>query len=95
VKSTKEIIHAFIVRIWIEPRVAKDAEPIWRGVIEHVEGDERVYFDHLDKMNTYFAKYLEKIDIQIDNHKKRIWRNLFFKIISMLNQKFLISLSGR
>ena len=50
----------------------KDAEPIWRGVIEDVEGDERMYFDHLDKMNTYFAKYLEKIGIKIDNHRKWI-----------------------
>ena len=69
-KSTKEIIHAFIVRIWIEPREAKDAEPIWRGVIEHVEDDERVYFDQLDKMRTYFSKYLEKIGIKIDNRGK-------------------------
>ena len=65
-KSTKEIVHAFIVRIWIEPREAKDAEPIWRGVIEDVEDHERVYFDHLDKMSTYFAKYLQKIGIKID-----------------------------
>jgi hypothetical protein len=70
VKSIKEITHAFIVRIWIEPREKKDAEPIWRGVIEHVEGDKPVYFDHLDKMNTYFAKYLEKIGIKIGNDKK-------------------------
>jgi hypothetical protein len=65
VKSTKNIIHAFIVRIWIEPRESKDAEPIWRGVIEPVKSDERVYFDHLDKMRTYFAKYLKKIGINI------------------------------
>ena len=69
-KSIEEITHAFIVRIWIEPQEKKDAEPIWRGVIEPVEGDEPVYFDHLDKMNTYFAKYLEKIGITINNDKK-------------------------
>jgi len=70
VSSIKELTHAFIVRIWFEPRERKDAEPIWRGVIEHVEGDKPVYFDHLDKMNTYFAKYLEKIGTTIDNHRK-------------------------
>ena len=69
-KSIKELTHAFIVRFWIEPRESKDTEPIWRGVIEDVEEDERVYFDHLEKMNTYFAKYLEKIGIKIDNDKK-------------------------
>ena len=65
-KSIKEISHAFIVRIWIEPQERKDAEPLWRGVIEDVEDDKPVYFDHLDKMNIYFAKYLEKIGIKID-----------------------------
>jgi hypothetical protein len=70
VKSIKEVTHAFIVRLWIEPRERKDAEPIWRGVIEHVGGDEPVYFDRLDKMNTYFAKYLEKIGMKIDNHRE-------------------------
>jgi hypothetical protein len=69
VKSIKEVTHSFIVRIWIEPREQKDAEPIWRGVIEDVEGDKPVYFDHLEKMNTYFAKYLKKIGIGIDNHR--------------------------
>jgi len=47
----------------------KDAELIWRGIIEHVEADESVYFDHLDKMNTYFAKNLEKNGIKLDNSK--------------------------
>ena len=69
-KSVKEITYAFIVRIWIEPREGKDAESIWRGVIEPVEGDDQVYFDDFDKMNTYFAKYLEKIGIGIENHRK-------------------------
>jgi hypothetical protein len=70
VKSTREISHAFIVRIWIEPRELKDAEPPWRGVIEAVDGYKRVYFDHLDKMSTYFEKYLQEIGIKIDNLRK-------------------------
>ena len=68
-KSAEETTHAFIVRIWLEPQEVKDAEPIWRGVIEDVEGDERVYFDQLDKMSTYFARYLKEIGINIDNLK--------------------------
>ena len=69
-KSAKEFSHAFIVRIWLEPREAKDAEPIWRGVIEHVEDDETVYFDHLDKLSTYFAEYLKQIGIKINIPRK-------------------------
>lgn len=69
-KPTKEIVHAFIVRIWIEPREAKDAETIWRGVIEDVNGEKPVYFDQLDKMSTYFAQFLQKIGIRVSNDKK-------------------------
>jgi hypothetical protein len=77
VKSTREIIHAFIVRIWVEPREKKDAEPVWRGVIEHVEigdleAEKPVYFNHLDKMRSYFAKYLQKIGIKIEDHETRM-----------------------
>jgi hypothetical protein len=49
----------------------KDAEPIWRGVIEDVEGEKPVYFDHLDKMSIYFAKYLEKIGIKINSLRNK------------------------
>ena len=66
-KSIKETTYAFIIRIWLEPREIKNAETFWRGMIEPLDGDKRVYFDHLDKMNTYFAKYLEDIGIKVDN----------------------------
>ena len=63
-KSTKETTFAFIVRIWVEHGERKDAEPIWRGVIEPVEGDERVYFDRLERLSTYLARYLEAVGIK-------------------------------
>lgn len=44
-----------------------NAEPIWRGVIEAVEGNKRVYFNQLDKMSTYFAAYLQEIGIKIES----------------------------
>ena len=64
-KSTKDTTHAFIVRIWIEPQNIGNTEPVWRGVIERVDNGERVYFDHLAKMNAFFAKYLEEMGIDI------------------------------
>jgi len=77
VKSPKETAHAFIVRIWMETRELKDAEPIWRGVIEHVEigGVEHVkpvYFDRLDKMRSYFANYLHKIGFKGDTSENEL-----------------------
>ena len=66
-KSTKESSHAFIVRIWIEPREISGAEPIWRGVIERVEDGKQDYVDRLDNVCTYFANYLGEIGIKVDN----------------------------
>lgn len=63
-KSINESGAAFIVRIWVEPREIKDAPLVWRGVIEHVGRKDRVYFDHLDKMISYVARYLEEFEIK-------------------------------
>ena len=71
-KSIKETTQAFVVRIWIEPQREKDAKPIWRGVIERVDNGDRVYFDQLEKMNIYFAKYLTEIGIKVGNLTKWI-----------------------
>ena len=58
-KSTKETTHAFIVRIWLESREQKDAEPIWRGVIEPVGDGKPIYFINLDKVIAYLASMIE------------------------------------
>lgn len=77
-KNNKEIIHSFIIRIWIEPREIKTAKPVWRGVIENVDfehpGDEKpVYFDQFDNLRAYFAKYLEnKMGLKPDSHENGI-----------------------
>ena len=63
-KSTKESSLAFIVRIWVEPRELKDAEPIWRGVIEHVGSGERVYFDQLEQIMTHMRSYIEAMGVK-------------------------------
>ncbi|HLO18524.1 MAG TPA: hypothetical protein VK206_27080 [Anaerolineales bacterium] len=73
-KPIKETTDTFIIRIRLETRELKSADPVWRGVIEHIdiEDDKKneatVYFDHLDKMRSYFANYLQKMGIKIENH---------------------------
>ena len=69
VKSTKETAHAFIVRIWMEPREFKDAEPIWRGVIEHVGSGARVYFDKLEQIAIHVFPYIEEMGVKADKPK--------------------------
>lgn len=70
-KSNKEPAHAFIVRIWMETRELKDAEPIWRGVIEDVGNGTRVYFDQLEQIALHITAYLEAMGIKVD---KRKWK---------------------
>jgi len=73
VKPIRETTDTFIIRIRLETRELKNAEPVWRGVIERVElehgkkDENPVYFDHLDKLRSYFATYLQKIGIKIDD----------------------------
>ena len=51
--------HVFIVRFWLEPREIENAEPEWRGVIEHVESGERRFFQNLEVMLTFVTKHFE------------------------------------
>lgn len=68
-ESPKETTHAFIVRIWIEHRESKDAEPIWRGVIEHVDSGDQVYFDQLDQIAMRVMPYIETMGVKVDKTK--------------------------
>ena len=63
VNPTIDPTHAFIVRIWIEHRESQNADPVWRGVIEHVKADKRVYFSDLDQLRQHFSDYLEELGI--------------------------------
>jgi hypothetical protein len=70
VKSPEETTHAFIIRIWIEPREIEDAEPIWRGVIEHVGSGTRVYFDRLEQIVEHLLPYFEAMGVTVQQPKK-------------------------
>ena len=75
VKPIKETSDTFIVRIRLESRELHNAEPVWRGVIEHVQLEQSnkdelpVYFDHLDELRSYFATYLKEIGIKADSNE--------------------------
>jgi len=69
VKSVEETTHAFIVRIWIEHGERKDAEPIWRGVIEHVGSGEQTYFNKLEQILLHLIPYIEAMGVKVDKPK--------------------------
>ncbi len=47
--------YTFLVRIWREPQVVRDRAPEWRGVIEHVNTQQRAYFCDLDKLGAFVS----------------------------------------
>jgi hypothetical protein len=56
-KSFEENTHAFVVRVWLEPREIDGAPPEWRGVIEHVPSGERRYLRNLDDIAVFISSY--------------------------------------
>ena len=59
--SLAEHTHAFLVRIWREPRDAPDAPPEWRGSIEHLPSGARRYVNDLDGLIDFITPYLKSM----------------------------------
>jgi hypothetical protein len=69
VKTVKETSQSFIVRIRLETRELIDAEPIWRGDIEHIQSGARAYFDQLDQIAKFLIPYIEEMRIKVNKSK--------------------------
>ncbi len=54
----RDDIHAFIVRIWSEMTDKKGDIVAWRGSIEQVGGQERLYFQDIEKIPLFIRKRL-------------------------------------
>ncbi len=48
------ILDSFVARIWLER--GSNGEPIWRGHVRHVQGEQEVYFQNLGGMNEFLEK---------------------------------------
>ena len=49
-----KVSTSFVARIWLES--GANGDPLWRGHIRHVQGDEEIYFQDLGKMNEFMAR---------------------------------------
>ena len=76
-KSFEDNTHAFVVRVWLEPREIEDAPPEWRGVIEHVPTGERRYLKNLDDIRRFIVSYLENMGVKL-SQRGRIGKLLLF-----------------
>jgi len=69
-KSFEENTHAFIVRLWEEPREIEGAVVEWRGMVLHVATNKRRYFNHLDDIMSFIAEYTGKRNADIPVSRK-------------------------
>lgn len=45
---------SFVVRFWLEGGL--ENSPTWRGHIQHVQGDEKSYFQNLSEMREFLER---------------------------------------
>ena len=49
-----ESSESFVARLWLES--GANGEPMWRGHIRHVQGEEETYFQDLEKMISFIEQ---------------------------------------
>jgi hypothetical protein len=69
-------IYSFIVRIWCETRNEPNDQSVWRGSIDQVGNNQRLYFHDLDGITRFIQ---EQIGLQ--TKKRRFtWKSLLARI---------------
>jgi hypothetical protein len=51
----QDSLDSFVARIWLER--GSNGDPVWRGHVRHVQGEQETYFQHLGGM----SEFLEQI----------------------------------
>ncbi len=51
----KHVLESFVARIWLEG--GSNGDPLWRGHIRHVQGNQEAFFQDLETM----AEFLERV----------------------------------
>ncbi len=67
-----EKTSAFILRFWREPRTLEGANPIWRGMIEHVPTGQQRYVKELDELGLFIISHLREMGIVL-SWRWRLW----------------------
>ena len=47
-------LDSFVARIWLER--GSNGEPIWRGHVRHVQGEQETYFQNLEAMSDFLER---------------------------------------
>ncbi len=54
--SFEESTHVFLLRVWRERRKNQVGEELWRGSVEHMQSNERVFFQDLRKLCSFVVR---------------------------------------
>ena len=68
--------HAFIVRIWSETNEEVDDAPSWRGSIESVGSNRRLYFHDFNAIRRFIEESLHLSETQ----SRSWWQSLLHKL---------------
>jgi hypothetical protein len=52
--SAERTVESFVARIWLEGEL--DGNPIWRGRIQHVQSNQKAYFQDLAEMSAFMER---------------------------------------
>jgi hypothetical protein len=75
VKKTENERHAFILRIWREPREIHGAAPQWRGKIENAANPrEQRFLKDLGEIISFLSPYIERMGVEVSKPRKQINR---------------------
>jgi hypothetical protein len=64
--------HAFILRIWYEPREIEGARPQWRGRIQHVITGQQRYLKDLQEIVDFLEPYIFDTDQTVEQIQQLI-----------------------
>jgi len=52
--GNKQSSESFVARLWLEG--GTNGDPLWRGHIRHVQGEEEAYFQDLERMSDFMEQ---------------------------------------
>jgi len=50
----KQVLESFVARIWLER--GQNGNPLWRGHVRHVQGDQEAFFQDLETMTEFLER---------------------------------------
>ncbi len=54
--SFEKFTHVFMVRIWPERRKSQGGEELWRGSVEHLQSNEKAFFQDMEKLCSFIVR---------------------------------------